>query len=40
MQRVGSDLRDGASDLEALGLVVPAGVLALLVPGQLQLLWV
>lgn len=38
LQRARSDLRDGASDLEAFGLVVPAGVLALLVPGQLQLL--
>lgn len=38
MQRARSDLRDGASDLEAFGLVVPARVLALLVPGQLQLL--
>lgn len=40
MQQVRSDLRDCAPDLEAFGLVVSAGVLALLIPGQLQLLWV
>lgn len=40
LMRVRSDLRDCASDLEAFGLVVSASVLALLVPGQLQLLWV
>lgn len=34
-----ADLRDSAPDLEALVLVVWAGLLALLIPGQLQLLW-
>lgn len=40
VRRAGSDLRDGASDLEAFVLVVLAGLRAVLVSGQLQLLWV
>lgn len=40
MQYASSDLCDGASDLKAFILVAPAGVQALLVPRQLQLLWV
>lgn len=40
MRRARPDLRDGASDLQAFVLVVLAGLRVLLVPGQLQLLWV
>lgn len=40
IQYASSDLCDGASNLEAFVLVVPAGVQALLVPGHVQLLWV
>lgn len=38
IQYASSDLCDGASDLEAFVLIAPAGVQALLVPRQLQLL--
>ncbi len=40
MKNVSSDLCDSASDLEAFVLVASVGVQAVLVSGQLQLLWV